>query len=422
MGMTLAEKILSEKVGKSISAGEFIIVDVDKMYVHEGSGPLAVKKAEEVNGGRLKAPQRAIVFLDHSAPSPQRALSNVQKSLREFAKRNGCRLYDINAGICHQIMAADWINPGDVVIGGDSHTCTGGALCAFASGMGSTDLGIILATGQTWLKVPETMKFEINGRFQPGVFSKDLILHIIGMIGADGATYRSMEFTGEGVEHMAVFERLTVSNMAIEAGAKVGLFPSDAQTRQFLDERGRGNHWRNIQPDSVAAYFAEYQIDLNRLEPTVSCPHLVDHTCSVSDPQLSDVKIDQAFLGSCTNARLEDLRIAAEVIKKAGGKIHPDVRLIVNPASAEIYRSAMAEGIMMNLSHAGASINTPGCGVCAGGHQGVLGDGEVAIGTNNRNFKGRFGNAEAFVYLGSPATVAASAVRGKITDPREVLS
>jgi 3-isopropylmalate/(R)-2-methylmalate dehydratase large subunit len=422
MGMTLAEKILSEKVGRPVVAGEYIIVDVDKMYVHEGSGPLAVKKVEDINGGRLKAPDRASIFLDHSAPSPQTALSNVQKSLREFSKKTGCKLFDINAGICHQIMAADFINPGDVVIGGDSHTCTGGALCAFAAGMGSTDLGIILATGQTWLKVPETMKFEISGRFQPGVFSKDLILHIIGMIGADGATYRSMEFVGAAMDNIAVFERLTVSNMAIEAGAKVGLFPSDEQTRHFLNERGRGAKWRDIHPDADAVYAGALRIDLNQLEPTVACPHLVDHTCVVSDKKIADVKIDQAFLGSCTNARLEDLRIAADVIQKAGGKIHPDVRLIVNPATQEIYRSAMAEGLLMTLSLAGASINTPGCGVCAGGHQGVLADGEVAIGSNNRNFKGRFGSAEAFVYLGSPATVAASAVRGKITDPREVLS
>jgi 3-isopropylmalate/(R)-2-methylmalate dehydratase large subunit len=422
MGMTLVEKILSDKVGQPVAAGDYIVVGVDKMYVHEGSGPLAIKNFKEITGERLKFPDRTFVFLDHSAPSPQAAISNVQKSLREFSKQTGCTLFDINAGICHQIMAADWINPGDIVIGGDSHTCTGGALCAFATGMGSTDLGVILATGQTWLNVPETMKFEICGRFQPGVFSKDLILHIIGMIGSDGATYRSMEFVGEALDQMAIFERLTVSNMAIEAGAKIGLFSSDTHTRQFLNERGRGAHWKDIHPDEEAVYVAEYRIDLDRLEPTVSCPHLVDHTCVVSDPKLSDVKIDQAFLGSCTNARLEDLRIAADVIQKAGGKIHPDVRLIVNPASREIYQSAMAEGLLMVLNQAGAVINSPGCGVCAGGHQGVLADGEVAIGSNNRNFKGRFGNATAFVYLGSPATVAVSAVRGKITDPREILS
>ena len=419
MGMTLAEKILSMKMGQTLSAGDYVIVDVDRMYVHEGSGPLAFSKLEKISAGRLAHPERTFVFLDHSAPSPQSALSNVQKGLRRFARLTGSRLYDINAGICHQIMAADWINPGEVVVGGDSHTCTGGALCAFASGMGSTDLGVILGTGRTWLKIPSAIKFEIRGRFPPAVFPKDLILHIIGMIGADGATYQSMEFVGEAIDRMAVHERLTISNMAIEAGAKVGLFPSDHQTRRFLDERGRGANWSEIQPDSNAVYASEYRIDLDALEPMISCPHLVDNTCAVSDERVVNVTIDQAFLGSCTNARLEDLRIAADLIRRAGGKIHPDVRLIVSPASREIYESALADGILLTLSRAGASINTPGCGICSGGHQGVLADGEVAIGSNNRNFKGRFGNADAFVYIGSPATVAASAVRGKIADPRE---
>ena len=421
MGLTLAEKILSVKIGKTVSAGDYVVVDVDKMYVHEGSGPLALKQVEKFGLGQIAKPNRTFVFLDHSAPSPNSALSNVQKNLREFTKASGCRLFDINEGICHQIMAADYINPGDIIIGGDSHTCTGGAVGAFATGMGSTDLGVVLAYGQTWLKVPDTIKFEISGSFQKGVFAKDLILHIIGQIGADGATYKSMEFVGEAVKQMAVHQRLTVSNMAIEAGAKVGLFPSDEQTRRFMAKRDRASDWQEFQPDPDARYESEFRINLDDLVPTLSCPHLVDNTCAVTDERLKNIRINQAFIGSCTNARLEDLKITADILEKNGCKIHPDVRLIVNPASREVYQAALEQGILMTLSRSGASINTPGCGVCAGSHQGVLADGEVAIGSNNRNFKGRFGNPNAFVYLGSPATVIASAIKGRITDPREVL-
>lgn len=420
--MTLAEKLLSNKCKKTLRAGDYAIVDVDCMYLNEGSGPRAVTNFKEITGEGLAKLEGAYLFLDHCAPSPHSSLSNVQKDLRSFAERVGCKVFDINAGVSHQIMADDLINPGDVIIGGDSHTCTGGALGSFATGMGSTDMGVILATGQTWLMVPQTIKFEILGDFQTGVFAKDLILYIIGKIGSDGATYQSMEFMGEVIDNMAISQRLTISNMAIEAGAKVGLFPSDHQTLKFLKHRGRSAGWREIKPDHDADYTAEHSIDISTLEPTIACPHQVDNSRPISHESVADIKIDQAFLGSCTNARLDDLKLAAEVIEKFGGKIHPKVRLIVNPASKEIYESAIAEGILLTLSQAGASINTPGCGICAGGHQGVLADGEVAIGSNNRNFKGRFGNANAFIYLGSPATVAASAVRGKLTDPREVLS
>jgi 3-isopropylmalate/(R)-2-methylmalate dehydratase large subunit len=421
MGLNLAEKVIGGKAGKTVSAGDYVVVDVDKMYIHEGSGPLALNQLERIGLTEIARPTGTFVFLDHSAPSPDRSISNNQKKLREFARQTGSTLYDIGDGICHEIMAAGHIAPGDIVMGGDSHSCTAGALCAFSTGMGSTDMGVILAYGQTWLKVPETTKFDLRGRFNPGVYAKDLILYIIGMIGSDGATYKSMEFVGQAVASMAMQERLTVSNMVVEAGAKVGLFPSDEETRRFLEARGRPEKWTSITPDPDAAYEGEHPIDLNSLEPMVACPHVVDQVIAITDDRLRDTKIDQAFLGSCTNARLEDLKIAADILQKQGGKIHKDVRFIVNPASREVYEAAMEQGILSMFNHAGASINTPGCGVCMGGHQGVLADGEVAIGCNNRNFRGRFGNPEAFVYLGSPATVVASAIRGFITDPREVM-
>lgn len=421
MRKTLAEKIISMKVGKSVSAGDYVLVNLDKIYFHEGSGPLAVEQMNNAGVVEPAKPNGTFIFIDHSAPSPGRELSNTQKLLRDFARKSGGQLYDIEEGICHQLMNSNHINPGDIVIGGDSHTCTGGALGAFATGMGSTDIGIGTGLGQTWMKVPEAIKFELVGEFSDGVYAKDLILHIIGMIGSDGATYKSMEFVGEAVNNLEIHERLTVSNMAVEAGAKVGLFPSDEITKKYLQNRGRGGDWKEIKADEDAEYEKEYKINLADLEPTVSYPHFVDNTCTLNDERVKDVKIDQGFLGSCTNARLEDLRIAADILKKNGGKINKDTRLIVNPASREIYQQAMEEGILMTFSKAGASINTPGCGVCNGSHQGVLADGEVAIGSNNRNFKGRFGNPEAFVYLGSPATVMASVIKGKLTDPREVI-
>jgi 3-isopropylmalate/(R)-2-methylmalate dehydratase large subunit len=278
-----------------------------------------------------------------------------------------------------------------------------------------------MALGNTWIKVPETLKFEISGRFPQGVFTKDLILYIIGLIGAEGATYKSMEFAGEAIVRMTIPERLTMANMAVEAGAKVGLFPSDEVTRAFLDGRGRGDRWQAISADPDARYEKIFQIDIGELQPVLSCPHHVDNTCFVTEESVKSIEIHQGLLGTCTNGYLEDLRIAADIIRKNGGRIAPGVKFIVNPGSREIYQNAMQEGILMTLSRAGAAINPPGCGVCLGSHQGVLADGEVAIGSNNRNFKGRFGNPNASIYLGSPATVAASVLRGRITDPREVM-
>lgn len=421
MGKTLTEKILSRASGQDVTAGDYVIVEVDKILLHDASGPLAVQQLKRLGKERIAKPEVTFIFLDHAAPSPAKELSNSHKLLREFAARTGAQLIEVGRGICHQLMSADYLNPGEILVGGDSHTCTGGALGAFATGMGSTDIAIAMALGRTWMRVPEALRFELKGAFPRGVYAKDLILYIIGMIGADGATYKSLEFAGSALAGIGIPERMTLCNMAVEAGAKSALMPSDERTREYLEQRGRGERWQELKPDEDAHYERSFTIDLGKLEPMVAMPHFVDNVCPVGDERLRDVKIDQAFLGSCTNGRLEDLRIAAEILRKNGGKLHEGVRLIVNPASQEVLIQALQEGIIETFVKAGALINPPGCGVCNGAHQGILADGEVAIGSHNRNFRGRFGNPNSFVYLASPATVIASAITGKITDPREVL-
>ncbi|RKY85891.1 3-isopropylmalate dehydratase large subunit [candidate division KSB1 bacterium] len=417
MGKTLAEKILSEHADKEVKAGELVIVKVDVCLTQDGTGPLAVRQLQKLNMEKAANPDRTVLFLDHASPSPRRELSNDHMLLREFARKTGAQLSDIGDGVCHQVIFENYLNPGDVLIGADSHTCTGGAMCAFSTGMGSTDVAVGIALGKTWMKIPETFKIVVKGKFQKGVFSKDLILHIIGTIGADGATYKALEFCGETIENMPINERMTLSNMAVEAGAKAGLIASDDITKEFLISRGRGEKFREIKPDPDAEYEKELEFDVTNLEPTVSFPHTVDNTKPIS--QIKSVKIHQAYIGTCTNGRLEDLEIAAKILK--GKKRHPDTRLIVVPASREIYKKALQKGILEILNDAGASINNPGCGPCVGVHQGVLGNGEACISSQNRNFKGRMGNPEGFIYLASPATVAASAIKGEIADPREFL-
>jgi 3-isopropylmalate/(R)-2-methylmalate dehydratase large subunit len=420
MGQTMVEKIISRKLGRTVRAGDYVIVEIDKMFVHEGSGPLAIRQADKFGRDRIVHPERILIFRDHASPAFSRELANDQRLLQDFAHRTGARIYGIGDGICHSLMSFNEVNPGEIIVGGDSHSTTGGALGAFATGMGSTDIGVAMVLGQTWIKVPDTIKFELQGDFPHGVFAKDLILHIIGLVGSEGATYKSMEFGGPAAWNLPVHDRITITNMAVEAGAKNGVFPSDETTRTFLAERGRSEKYQEVKPDPDATYEKVITIALDDLEPTVACPHQVDNICSVNKVQ--DIKIDQAFLGTCTNGYLEDLRIAAGIIARAGGQFAPDVRFILNPGTREIYEQAMSEGLLQLFSKAGAAINPAGCGVCPGSHQGVLADGEVAIGSNNRNFKGRFGNPNASVYLGSPATVAASAITGKVTDPRRFLS
>ncbi|MFH1032458.1 MAG: 3-isopropylmalate dehydratase large subunit [Chloroflexota bacterium] len=417
MGKTLAEKILSAKSGTDAKAGNIVITPVDLAFVTDSTGPLTIRQFDEIGIDTLFNPERTIAYIDHSVPSSIKELANDQIFIRDFARRKGAILSDTGEGVCHQITAESWAKPGDVIVGADSHTVTAGALGAFATGMGSTDIAVAMALGKTWLRVPETIRIIAKGRFSKGVYGKDLILHLIGKLGADGATYKSLEFGGEAINTMPASERLTIANMAVEAGAKVGLFPSDRVTRDYLKEQGRAEQYKPLNPDPDATYEKTIEIDAAKLEPTVAKPHTVDNTALARE--LNGTKIDQIFLGTCTNGRLEDLRIAASILK--GKKRHPHTRLIIAPASRKVLLAALAEGLIATLVESGGIIDPPGCAACLGVHQGVLGDGEACLSTANRNFKGRMGNPNGFIYLGSPATAAATALRGEITDPREFL-
>jgi len=417
MGKTIAEKILSEHAGKDVKSGDLIIARVDVAMVQDGTGPLAVEAFNRMKLKALANPERSILFIDHAAPSPRKELSNAHKILREFADKYGAVLSEVGEGICHQRLVEDFVKPGDVVVGADSHTCTSGALGAFATGMGSTDVAIAFGLGKVWMKVPETHRFVLKGKMPRGVFAKDLILYIIGMIGADGATYKAMEFEGEVIENMSMESRFTLTNMAVEAGAKTGLIATDETTRAYLRERNRESDFREIKPDPDAVYEKTYEIDVSGIEPQVSFPHTVDNTRPISEAK--GVKIDQVYIGTCTNGRIEDLRIAAEILR--GKKVAKGVRLIVIPASRNVYLKALKEGILEVFVEAGGAVLSPGCGPCVGIHQGVLADGEKVLSTQNRNFKGRMGNPNAFIYLASPATAAATAIKGEIADPREYL-
>jgi 3-isopropylmalate/(R)-2-methylmalate dehydratase large subunit len=414
---TLAEKILTLKSHGEAKAGDVVIADVDLAFVQDTTGPLTIKQFKESGVKALAKPQQTIIFLDHAVPSPAQQLSNDHIFLRRFAEETGCHISEVGDGICHQLVAENFANPGDIIVGADSHTVTAGALGAFATGMGSSDVAVALALGKTWFRVPESFLIELNGVFPRGVYAKDLILYLIGQIGADGANYKALEFSGKALARVTMSQRLTIANMAVEAGAKVGLFPSDKITKDFLKEHGRGGNYQPLHPDAGANYERVIPVDLNQLEPMVSLPHAVDNVRPVS--QVKGVKIQQAFIGTCTNGRLEDLAVVAEILK--GRKRHPGTRLLIAPASRQVLIRAIEKGYIQSLVEAGAIILPPGCSACLGLHQGVLGDGEVCLSTANRNFRGRMGNPEAMVYLASPATAAASAIKGEITDPRDVI-
>ena len=416
MGKTLAEKILSEKSGGDAKAGDIVIAKVDLAFVQDTTGPLTVRQFQ-TSGMSLANPERTVLFIDHAAPSPNANLSNDHIFLREFSRQNNCILSEAGEGICHQIVAEAYARPGDVVVGSDSHTVTAGGLGAFATGMGSSDVAVAFGLGRNWFRVPETLKIEVTGYFQKGVSAKDLILHLIGKIGADGATYKSLEFSGDTVNKMSMSGRFTIANMAVEAGAKVGLFPADKKTKEYLGGEGRGNDYKPLAADADAEYEKTIEINASKLEPTVSKPHTVDNTALAKE--LKGTKIQQVVIGTCTNGRLEDLAVAAGILKKK--RPARDLRLIIAPASRSVLLDAIAVGYIAELVEAGAIILPPGCGPCLGLHQGALGDGEACLSTANRNFEGRMGNPKSFIYLASPATAAASALTGEITDPREVL-
>jgi 3-isopropylmalate/(R)-2-methylmalate dehydratase large subunit len=417
LGKTIAEKIIGDHTGRDVSAGENAIVRVDYTFTHDASGPLVIRKLKELGRSTVFNPEKTIMFMDHCVPSHQRDISNDQAFVRSFAKDVGIIFRELGSGICHQLIAEDYASPGDLIVGSDSHTVTAGALGAFATGMGATDIAVVMALGKTWMRVPETHRIIVDGKMPKGVYGKDIILNLIGKLGADGANYKSLEFQGETIRNLMMYERLTISNMVVEAGAKVGLMSSDDQTRRYLEQRNRMENFREIHADEDANYERSIIIKVDDMEPQVALPHAVDNVKPVT--KIGEIKVSEVFIGSCTNARLEDLQIAASILN--GQRIHNDVRLIITPASQDVLVEALKDGTLKILLEAGAVMTTPGCGVCFGALGGIPADGEVCFSTSNRNFQGRQGNPKAFTYLGSPAMAAATAITGIITDPREVL-
>jgi len=417
MGKTIAEKILSAHAGKELKAGDFAICTIDFTFGQDGTSSIIIDRVREMGLTELKT--AFCMVIDHSAPSPNEGVSRVHKKMRAFAADYKTRLFDIGCGVCHQVIPESGkVLPGYLVLGADSHTCTYGALGVFSTGVGSTDLAVALATGKNWFKVPETFKIVINGKLPKGVYAKDLIIHIIGTIGAGGATYKAVEFCGPVIDAMDMDGRMTMSNMAVEMGAKAGFMPQDKKTVEWLRARvPAGTKITPVVPDKDAVYEKVLEFDASALVPQVSIPHSVD--TSKPAASLNDVKIQQAFLGTCTNGRLTDLTIAAKVLK--GRHVADGVRLIVAPASKPVYTEALKKGLIDIFVQAGGVVVVPGCGPCVGTHNGVPSDGENVISTANRNFKGRMGNPNAFIYLGSPATVAASAIEGRITGPEKYL-
>ncbi|MDD1766496.1 MAG: 3-isopropylmalate dehydratase large subunit [Candidatus Methanomethyliaceae archaeon] len=414
MGLTLTEKIISRKIGRDPSPGEIVVLPIDAAMAHDGTAPLMIKSFEEMGAKKVWDRRKAIFVIDHISPSSNEGTSALHRMMRDFARRHGLTLYDVGEGICHQILPEKgYVFPGGVVVGADSHTCTHGAFAAFATGIGSTDMAAVFASGRLWFKVPETLKVNITGSFRGNVMSKDAVIHAIGQVGADGATYKAVEFTGDTVEGMTMDSRMTMTNMAVEMGGKTGLIASDRTTRQFLS--GRINvPFLELAGDRDASYSDVLEIEAGRLEPLLSCPHQVDNVKTVAE--FEGRPVDQVFIGSCTNGRLEDLRIAARVLK--GKKVK--ARTIVMPASREVMLCALKEGIVEELVKAGCAFGVPGCGPCVGGHHGIPSQGEIVVSTTNRNFKGRMGCADAFIYLASPLTAAYAALNGKFTVPEGV--
>lgn len=417
MGMTMAEKILARASRRAaVSPGEFVVANVDLAMVHDifASSVFALLRSSGFT--RVWDRTKVVAVIDHLVPAPSPAAAQLHQQMRRDITEFGLiHFYDCGTGICHQLLPErGHVRPGMLLVGTDSHTTTHGALGAAATGIGTTEMAYVLATGQLWFRVPESMRVMLQGTPSRGVGWKDAILYLAGQIGADGAQYKSLEFAGSALGAMSIGGRLTMANMAVELGAKFGLFPADGITVDYLALRGVAAE--ALGPDPDAAYAQTLTIDLTALSPQVALPHSVDRVIPVTEAQ--DIPVDQAFIGSCTNGRLEDLEVAAEYL--AGRHVHPHTRLIIAPASRAVEQEAMERGILSALLDAGAMLLPPGCGPCFGGHQGLLAPGERCIGTHNRNFPGRMGSPDAEIYLASPATVAASALFGRITDPRSV--
>lgn len=396
---TIAEKILSEKSGQDARPGQIVFCKIDQMMAHDANGPLAVRAFQNLGGTRLNAPERVHFIMDHATPPPNERIANLQMMLRNFAAEQGADFIEGGEGVCHQLMMErEYVHAGDIVIGTDSHTCTYGAIGAFATGVGATDMGAAFLTGMNWFKVPETIRIVYEGNLPANCTAKDVILYTIGRVTAAGGNYRAFEFYGEYLENCTAADRMTIANMVVEMGGKVG----------FICHPGLG-----ISADEGAFYLETITIDLTKIKPGTAKPHTVDNYAPVEE--IAGMPFQMAFLGSCTNGRIEDLREAADILR--GRHVADGVRLMVIPASKNVMLQAIKEGLVSDLMEAGAFFFTPGCGACVGTHGGVLGDGEVAISTANRNFKGRMGNNKAFIYLVSPKTLAVSCLTGKVTVP-----
>ncbi|NQT30345.1 MAG: 3-isopropylmalate dehydratase large subunit [Candidatus Saganbacteria bacterium] len=411
---TIAEKILASHCQKDAKAGDIVIADLDFMIGQDGTSGVAIDSFNKIGSKKVFAPKKVAIIIDHSSPSPSQGVSAIHKKIREFAKAQEIHLYDIGCGVCHQITPEQgYAVPGNLIVGADSHTCTYGAINVFSTGIGSTDLAAAWVSGKLWFKVPESIKVTFAGKLSKGVYSKDLILKLIGDITADGATYKALEIYGDAISAMSVDARFTISNMAIECGAKAGLMPADKKVLDWVKAHSKKKP-NPVAADKDAVYGKKIEIDVSKLEPQIAKPHTVDNVVPIS--KIGEVPVQQGFIGTCTNGRLEDFQIAAKILK--GKKVKNGCRLIIAPASKQILLDMIKDGTYQTLLEAGAVAVTPGCGPCVGTHNGVPSDGENVISTANRNFKGRMGNPNAFIYLASPATVAASVITGKITDPR----
>ena len=413
---TIAEKILSRHAGKDLKAGDFAICNIDFCFGQDGTSGIIIDRFNQLGIGKVFNKNKFAIVIDHNSPSPNQGVAAIHKKLRDFTKKLNLNLYDIGCGVCHQIIPEmGHVLPGYLVLGADSHTCTYGALGALSTGVGSTDLAISLACGKNWFRVPESIKVVIKGKIPKGISAKDIILYIIKDLRSDGATYKCIEFCGPVVKRLSLDQRFTICNMAVELGAKFGVMEPDEKVYSFLKKVTK-KQFKSEFSDKDAKYSLIKEYDISNISPQIAKPHTVDNVCDIED--VADMAINQAFLGTCTNGRMEDLEIAAKIIK--GKQVHPDVRFVIAPASKNIYLLALSKGLIKIFIEAGASVVNPGCGPCVGTHQGVPADKEVVISTANRNFKGRMGNPNAFIYLGSPASVAASALKGRITDPRRI--
>jgi len=425
MGQTITEKIFSEHAGREVSAGEIVRVDIDMIIGNDITTPISIKAFESSGIKEMARPDSFCIVMDHYIPAKDIASANQAKISRDFAYKHNMKYFfdEKDMGIEHALLPEKGlVIPGDVIIGADSHTCTHGALGAFSTGMGSTDISFGMITGGNWFKVPETIKVELIGKPQQHVYGKDIILELIRQIGVDGALYKAIEFTGEGVAHLGMADRFSISNMVIEAGAKNGIFAVDDITTKYLEERAKANGGLRAEPkihysDSDANYSQVITIDLDKLSPVVAYPFLPSNGKSIEEAVKDDLKIDQVMIGSCTNGRIEDLRIASEILK--GKKVAKHTRMIVTPATQKIFLQAQKEGLMDILINAGAVVSNPTCGACLGGYMGILGDGERCVATTNRNFVGRMGARTSEIYLANSAVAAASAIAGKLVDPRD---